>query len=483
MDPALLSRLDTWPYRHRLAEVMTAPVATAPPGLSLGEAAERMERRGISSLLVEGDGPAGVAGIVTERDVLRALVHHGAAALSLPLAAAMSAPVEAVPADCFVYVALGRLDRLDIRHLAVTDGAGRVCGIVTARSLLRQRAGRALALGDQAAAALDAAAMGAVRAALPALARSLLAEGLAAPDVAAVLSEVLRDLAGRAAELAAAELAAGPAGPAPAPWCLMVLGSAGRGEALLAADQDTALVHAGTADADPWFAALGRRASELLDAAGVPLCRGGVMASNAAWRHDRAGWVSAVERWVAAARPEDLLQVDVFFDLHAVAGEPALAEELRARALELAARSTAFLKALGEQLQTARPPTDVLGRLRTVEDRVDLKLGGLWPAVAAARVLALRHGLPVTGTRARLAALAGAGHLNEADAAALADLHALCLGLLLDQQLADRAAGIEPSSRVDVRRLDRATVRRLRHALACVWRVPDMVRDGLSVAA
>src|SRR5690606_3541406 len=121
-----------------------------------------------------------------------------------------------------------------------------------ARGLLRLRAGSTLRIGDAIAVAADAAALAAARSELPGVAAQLLAERMTAGEIAEVVSSVIRGLTARAAELAAAELA--EAGrPPPAPWALLVLGSAGRGESLLSADQDNALVHAGRGSDDPWF--------------------------------------------------------------------------------------------------------------------------------------------------------------------------------------------------------------------------------------
>src|SRR5690606_32195369 len=122
-------------------------------------------------------------------------------------------------------------------------------------------------------------------------------------------------------------------GPAPAPWCYLVLGSGGRGESLLAADQDNAIVHDGRAEDDAWFAELGRRASETLDEAGIPYCRGGVMAMNEAWRRSLADWRRQIDRWVAKAEGESLLNVDIFYDFQPVYGDRALAEALRTHAV------------------------------------------------------------------------------------------------------------------------------------------------------
>src|SRR5207244_1609736 len=109
----------------------------------------------------------------------------------------------------------------------------------------------------------DVAGLAAAYRRLPQLAHGLLAEGLRPGEIAQVISDALGDLTGRAAALAAAAMEAEGRGRAPAPWAFLVLGSAGRGESLLAADQDNALVHAGGEDLDPWFAELGVRSADM----------------------------------------------------------------------------------------------------------------------------------------------------------------------------------------------------------------------------
>ncbi|HEV7368810.1 DUF294 nucleotidyltransferase-like domain-containing protein [Arenibaculum sp.] len=479
MDWETLERLDSFPYRHTVADVMTSPVVMVPAHTPVADAAGRMDALGISSVLVE-DGAEGVAaGIVTERDVLRVVSRHGPAGLDLPLRAVMSGPVHGLLPEAPVYLAIGRMDRLAIRHLQVVDDDGRAVGILTARALLRQRAGPALALGDEVAVAGDAEALGRVRASLPRLACALLAEGVAASDVAAVIAGVMRDCTGRAAALAAAELER-ERGPAPVPWCALILGSGGRGESLLAPDQDNALVHAGGPEDDPWFADLGERMCGLLDRAGIPYCKGGVMARNPAWRHGIAEWGRLVDRWIATPEGESLLNVDIFFDFHPVHGDRRLAAELRALALGKARHARVFLRNLAAQLARAGTPFGLFGRPRLTEERIDLKLGGTWPVVAGARVLALRHGVEATSTLGRLDALAAAGVLAEADVAAMRGLYGVALGMMLDQQVADVAAGRDPGSRVDPRRLAAADRGRLREALKQVGRMVWTVEDALA---
>ena len=121
------------------------------------------------------------------------------------------------------------------------------------------------------------------------LAAGLLADGQDARQVAQIIAAEARAMTARAAEIAEAELAEAGHGPVPADYALLVLGSGGRGESLLAPDQDNALViaddYAGDLDsADDWFTRFATRVNEILDRAGIPYCKGGVMAKNRRWR-------------------------------------------------------------------------------------------------------------------------------------------------------------------------------------------------------
>jgi CBS domain-containing protein len=67
-------------------------VATAPPTLTLVEAAGRMAHRRIGALVVV-DGQGGIVGIISERDIVRALAEAGPPCLSRPVAETMTREV------------------------------------------------------------------------------------------------------------------------------------------------------------------------------------------------------------------------------------------------------------------------------------------------------------------------------------------------------------------------------------------------------
>src|ERR1700761_1805256 len=170
-DLAPAAKLDSYPYRHRLSDVMARPPVTADAGVTLARACGIMTETGASSVLVlDADGI--LAGIVTETDVVARIARQGSAALSLPLSEIMAAPYS-LEGDQFLYMALARMERFGIRHMAVTDAAGRPIGVITPRHLLKMRSRQAVMIGDEVSQARSAEDLARSRQALPALAAEL----------------------------------------------------------------------------------------------------------------------------------------------------------------------------------------------------------------------------------------------------------------------------------------------------------------------
>ncbi|TIW30616.1 MAG: DNA polymerase III subunit epsilon, partial [Mesorhizobium sp.] len=106
-----------------------------------------------------------------------------------------------IRAAAFAYRAIGRMDRLKVRHLAVHDG-GVLVGVLSARDLLRLRAAAAIDLDDTIEHAKDAAELAATWSMLPGVVRSLIGEAIDPRAVAEIISDELCSLTRRAAVLA-----------------------------------------------------------------------------------------------------------------------------------------------------------------------------------------------------------------------------------------------------------------------------------------
>lgn len=77
-----------------------------------------------------------VVGILSERDIVRALAEHGAATLTMPVSELMTGPVIHCTEDDDLERVIELMREHRIRHLPVLD-SGRMVGIVTVADVLR----------------------------------------------------------------------------------------------------------------------------------------------------------------------------------------------------------------------------------------------------------------------------------------------------------------------------------------------------------
>ncbi|MCB1824516.1 MAG: CBS domain-containing protein [Candidatus Competibacteraceae bacterium] len=475
-DREALASLDPFLYRHRLRHVMRTPALLLSPHTTVLEAARRMdaEQRGV---IIVGDAKAEqVWGIVTERDLLRALVREGGGAADRRIEDIMTETVVSLPEDAFLYRALARMWRAGIRHLAVTDPTKRIVGTLSANTLLGERASQAMLLGAEVSEATHAADLARARARLPTVARELLANAVDAVEIARVLSFELRELIGRAAILAERMMENAGAGRPPVPYALLVLGSGGRGESLLAAEQDNALIYesddpAGTIDG--WFARFGEHLARIIHESGVHYCADGVMVRNPAWRGSLDTWRDRLRNWSRYPDRAGTEHADLVFDGHLAYGDTELDAEFRIVLGEETNGNRALAQALARPALALEIPPDA-------ETRVDLKRYGLLPVTAAARALAVRHGIAARSTPERLAAACSAGVVTPAVRDRLDEVQSRLQGWLLRQQIDDLEAGRLPTKVIDIEGMPMIERQALQCCFERVRELPAIVRAGLS---
>ena len=95
-------------------------VFTVTPGTTVAQIAQQLSTRRIGSVLVMG-GHDEVAGIVSERDLVRALSLHGAAALDLEARHVMTREVVTCDPDDSIDHVMGQMTNGRFRHLPVVD--------------------------------------------------------------------------------------------------------------------------------------------------------------------------------------------------------------------------------------------------------------------------------------------------------------------------------------------------------------------------
>jgi CBS domain-containing protein len=117
-------------------------VFTISPQETVGSAASKLHEQKVGALVVH-DERDGVAGIISERDVVRALASGGGQALQQPVAAFMSRDVVYAGPGETVDSLLARMTDRRIRHLPVTE-RGRLVGIVSIGDLVKSKIAEAV---------------------------------------------------------------------------------------------------------------------------------------------------------------------------------------------------------------------------------------------------------------------------------------------------------------------------------------------------
>ncbi len=373
---------------------------TCTPGTPLREVLTRMHEQRIGSMLVV-DARGAPLGILTRSDVL-GRVALPQAALDTPVSQVMVSPVHSLPHDATAQDAALAMSAHGIRHVPVTRD-GRVVGIVSERDLfaLQRLSLKQVSSGIRNAMSVDA--LRVVAHDIRRFARTLLGQGVQARQLTALISHLNDALTQRLLELTAQRH-----GIDLSHCCWLALGSEGRSEQTIATDQDNALIRPEGSEAAPYLA-FARDVNDALDDCGYPLCKGNVMAGNPACNLTPSQWRERFDEWIEHGSPQDLLNASIFFDFRPLAGNEALAHELRAFVTRRARVTPRFLHQLALNGLQRATPLNWLGNIDTVEagghDTLDIKLQGTAIFVDVARLYALAHGVEATSTRERLDAV------------------------------------------------------------------------------
>lgn len=112
-------------------------VFTVGPAESVAAGAALLDSRRVGAMVVIADDHS-VVGIVSERDIIRLLAQHGAAALDMSIADCMTRDVIVANPNDTVDSLLTRMTDRRVRHLPVLHD-GRLTGIVSIGDLVKRK--------------------------------------------------------------------------------------------------------------------------------------------------------------------------------------------------------------------------------------------------------------------------------------------------------------------------------------------------------
>ncbi len=407
---------------QKLTQLMTANPICLSTQATIQQAAEKMTKARVSSLLVVEEGT--LKGILTDRDLRVRVLAAGADGQS-SVAEMMTAKPVTIEPQAYVFEAVLLMSQNNIHHLPVLDENGELPGIISSTDILKaQKSDPVLLIGDINRQA-DIAGLQRVSRDTPELLRNLMAEDVRAEEVGRIATTITDALTRQLIRQAIDRL-----GEPPVAFAWLAFGSQGRCEQTAATDQDNGLLLADDAkpEHDSYFQALASHVCDGLNACGYEYCPGDIMATTDRWRQPLAIWKDYFLQWILEPSPKALMHASIFFDLRAIAGDLDLARELQQTILNASRDNSIFLAAMAQNALSHTPPLGFFRQFVLEHDgeqakTLDMKLRGVVPIIDIARLYALATGSEEVNTPKRLQAVVAGGGLTLRDSRELRDAY------------------------------------------------------------
>ncbi|WP_026437032.1 putative nucleotidyltransferase substrate binding domain-containing protein [Acidovorax sp. JHL-9] len=459
----------------RVDQAFLRPAHTVDAATDIVAVVRLFQSQRTTSVLVTGL-PGGALGIFTNTGLQRAIL-DGRPLAQLAVGALASSPVVTMRPSDPLGDAMALMLRRRVHRLVVVQDDGQVRGILEALDLFSFLANHSHLITVQIEHAQDLPALAQAAAQITRLIAALYRGGTRIGLMARLVQQLNARLFERAWHMVApADLVANS--------CLFVMGSEGRGEQLLKTDQDNGLVLRDGYTAPPDLDAICQRFSGVLASFGYPECPGRIMVSNPDWRGTVSAFSQRVRQWLLQPEGDSLLQLAIFLDAHAVAGDATLLATVRERVMALATDNDAMLARFAAAVDHFGGPAGWWSRLFGLSDEgraISLKKAGIFPIVHGVRSLALARRVAATGTAERIAALAEAGVIDAALGDALVQSLHFLMGLRLQAGLAELDTGRPVTGNVDPERLSSLERDLLKDALAVVKRFKLLLHQRLKL--
>ena len=435
---------------------------------SIQRAGARMREMNSHALFVR-DGE--LTGIVTRGDLFNATI-VSRQPIDGPVGPLARHPIIGVAPDDLVSTALLRMTKHNKRRLAVVEN-GEFVGVVEDIDLLSFLAGNSQLVATRIDRACSVTDLASAAQQIEPQIRTLFRQGVKIEVVCEIVSDLNRRLYAKLFSLIAPESIRERG-------CLIVMGSEGRGEQTFRTDQDNGLILSEPipeADLEKFRADV----FDALERCGFPPCPGNVMVRNPVWSKTLADFRDDFSRWLALADEAGVMDIAIFYDAEAVAGDADLLRAAKQVLIDAMRGERVHLARFARAVETFPTPIGFFNNLVTSKaegDALDLKKGGIFPIVHGVRALSLEKGLTETGTAARIARLSELGAFDHEFARELTQALHYLMTMRLDAQIAEEAS---PSL---VRPGELSTMERdlLRDAFRTTKRLRELLRRHFNLA-
>ncbi len=389
-----------------------------------------MKKSKATSLLVKGVD--GKMGIVTDTDFREKIVLNRLD-FDAPISQITSWGLKTVFRNEFLFNAQIKMNKFGIKRLIVVDENEDIMGVLDLIALTSYFASHTYSVileldNTQSVEELKSASEKFVR-----VIRILYAKGVKVRYIAKIISQLNNKLFKRLFELLAPEeLITGSA--------LIIMGSEGREEQILRTDQDNALILADDCKASKEIIEVfTHKFTQTLIDCGYPRCKGDIMVSNPYWVKTKSEFEETIFEWINTPSEENHMNLAIFYDAFAVAGDKYLLVNLKQYLFARATDSNVFHSFFAKPVLNFATPLGMFANFivdkKEHKDELDIKKGGIFPIVHGIRALSLENKIRKTNTIHRIKDLQEMGIIEKEFSKELIESFNLLLTLRLKFRL------------------------------------------------
>ncbi|NOU58463.1 DUF294 nucleotidyltransferase-like domain-containing protein [Marinifilum caeruleilacunae] len=383
------------------------------------EAAKLMTEQECRLICIKENGQ--VIGIVTDTD-LRSRVLAQEKSTNKVVASIMSAPVVSIKKDALLYEAILRFKQSNVSHLLIEDNHGEIIGNISSRQCHEMQQNSLTHLINQINECSTVESIKRIHNKVPILIQAVFTSSENINSVSRIITAIADAITSRIIELAIREV-----GQAPCEFAFITMGSEGRSEQTLKADQDNAIIFAEESeDNKAYFLRLSEIINENLHAIGYSRCKGDLMAGNPEWCNSLSIWKDYFSHWINNPDIPNVLDSSIFLDLRTIYGENHLVDQLFEHVYTELEHNQEFYNQMAKTVIGVKPAMD--------KKSVNIKKF-LQPIIGYLRIHALYHSVRETNSLLRMNELMALGVLSEKNADEIEAMYNFLMHLRLKWQV------------------------------------------------
>ncbi|MAD41652.1 MAG: cyclic nucleotide-binding protein [Arcobacter sp.] len=331
-------------------------------------------------------------GIITD-SLLKVKVLLEGRSLNIPVKEIAVFPLMTVFNDDYLFDALTILIKRNIKRIGVTNNQGEMLGVVEQIDILSHFANNTYVVDTKIKKAKTIEELKNSSNDLINIIKSLQAKGVKVNHISNLIGQLNTKVYQKLYQLVVPKELQKDA-------CLIVMGSEGRNEQIIKTDQDNALVVKDGIDVAVYRPYMDKLTAHLIDF-GYPPCEGNIMVSNPFWCKTVSEYKNETKRWIEAPDMQNYMDLAIFFDSFAVAGDKQLLINLKDDLFDKLHDKDVFMAYFAKATLTFDTPSTVANFMTKVH-YIDIKKTAVFPIVQGIRSLALREKIRETTTVKRI---------------------------------------------------------------------------------